>query len=98
MTPIERFKKAALELQAEKNILFTAEIRATQTYEDMHTNKGALDKAQSEFLVMVEQFNVDCLHPNTDELATDTAVDEKLQELRRILGEIADTIYTIRWD
>ena len=98
MTPIERFKKEALELQAKKNVLFTAEIRATQTYEDMHTNKGALDKAQSEFLVMVEQFNVDCLRPNPENLATDTAVDEKLAKLRLVLDKIADTIYTIRWD
>ena len=98
MTPIERFKLEAARLQEKKNVLFTAEIRATKTYEDMHTNKGALDAAQSEFLLMVEKYNRDCIYPNPDEISTDEAVDARIAELYAVLEKIANTIYTLRWE
>ena len=97
MSPIERFMSEAARLQEKKNVLFTSEIRATQMYEDMHTNKGALNAQESEFLLMVEKYNRDCLHPCADELSTDEAVDARIAELYSVLEKIEKTIYTLNW-
>ena len=99
MTPLERFKSEAKELQRKKNVLFTPEICASKTYADMHRNKGALNESQSKFLAIVEKFNDDCLVNFPKEFEYDEeAVNKKLKELEETLVVITNTIYTILWE
>jgi hypothetical protein len=92
-------KGEIMRLQNEKRALFTKEMCATRTYSDMHRNKGALNAEQSEFLKVLEQFNIDSIaiiehegEYNADE------IEHRLATLRVILEYIKNTVYTLPWE
>jgi hypothetical protein len=99
MDLLESYKAEAMRLQNEKRALFTKEMCATRTYSDMHRNKGALNAEQSEFLKVLEQFNIDSIaiiehegEYNADE------IEHRLATLRVILEYITNTVYTLPWE
>ena len=99
MNLLENYKAEARRLQQVKDDLFTEEIRATRTYADMHRNKGALNAEQSEFLKVVEQYNIDSIAilKLQDEYNADE-IEHRLATLRVLLEYIKNTIYTLPWE